>query len=309
MFPLEGVVVPIITPFDEEGRIGGYALRELIEWYASAGCHGLWVCGGTGEGVSLSRAQRAEMIELVQTIVAGRMKVVFHVGAASTADAEDAARRCQQAGVDAICSVPPFFYGKSERETIDYFAALGDATDRPLFIYNLPDASGNPLTSSLVLKIAEEVGSVAGIKHSGTNLDLVVEVLRGRNDLAVLVGRGELMLSGLVLGAQGCVCASLCLAPERFVAIFRAFQEGKLAEAMAAQRHATRVKELYTRFPVIGSTKRLNSAQIGIDCGAPLAPLAAVVGNDEEALLAQARSLGLLDAGVPGRNRPAGVPR
>src|SRR5262249_45362960 len=153
-------IPPIITPYDADGQISELALRELIEWYVKAGCHGLWVCGGTGEGVALSREERGRMAELVTQLVAGRMKVIFHVGAASTDDALDAARRSQAAGVDAICSVPPFFYGKSDREVVDYYRQLGDETDRPLFLYNLPDATGRPLDVPVVAAILEQVPSV-----------------------------------------------------------------------------------------------------------------------------------------------------
>lgn len=308
---IRGVVPPIITPYDAEGRIDRLALRELVEWYVAAGCHGLWVCGGTGEGVSLSRDERAQMAELVQELVAERLPIVFHVGAASTADAVAAAERCAELGIDAICSVPPFFYGKSDAETVEYFRRLGDATDRPLWIYNLPDASGRPMTAPLVAEIAERVPSVAGMKHSGTNLDLVVEVLRARPDLNLLVGRGELTLAGLVLGAQGVVCASLCMAPERFVALYQAFEDGHLNEAMSRQAHATRVKEIYATYPVIGSTKWINSRQIGIDCGPPRGPLAGILPEQEPGLLAQAQALGILTSESRadlGRTAPA-VPR
>lgn len=296
---IHGVIPPIITPFDADGRIHRLALRELVEWYVAAGCHGLWVCGGTGEGVSLSPNERAEMAELVTEYAAGRLRLVFHVGAASTADAIAAARRCEALEIDAICSVPPFFYGKSDGETLAYFRALGEATDRPLWIYNLPDATGRPLTADLVAGIAAEVPTVAGIKHSGTNLDLVVELLRARPELTVLVGRGELMLAGLVLGARGVVCASLCMAPERFVAVYEAFQADELREAMSRQQHATRVKELYQRFPVIGATKWLNARQIGLDCGPPRGPLAAISAGEEADLWAQAQALGVVGAGGP----------
>ncbi len=295
MAKFAGVLPPIITPYDAQGRIHAYALRELVEWYVAAGCHGLWVAGGTGEGVALSRDERAELAEQIHAAVAGRLTLVFHVGAATTDDAIHAAKRCQQLGVDAICSVPPFFYGKSDDETVEYFRRLGDATDRPLLLYNLPDATGRPLSAPLVARIAEAVPTVVGMKHSGVNLDLLVEVQRLRPDLKLLVGRGELMLAGLVLGAQGVVCASVCLAPERFVAVYEAFRNGDLAASMAAQQQASRVKEIYSRFPVIGSTKWLNAKQIGLECGAPRSPLAAISAEEEAALLSLAERLSVLD--------------
>lgn len=292
---LVGVIPPMITPYDREGAIDALAVRELIEWYVATGCNGLWVCGGTGEGVALSDDERARMLDLALEAAAGRIAIAFHVGAASTESAVAITRRCQQAGVDAISSVPPFFYGKSEREIVSYYRQLADETDRPLFLYNLPDATGYSLTVGNVEKILEAVPEVVGIKHSGTTMDFVVELLRLRPDLTVIVGRGELTLAGLVLGAKGVVCASLCLAPERFVKLYREFVAGRLRESMQAQQRATRVKELYTKFPVIASTKWVNSRQIGIDCGPPRGPLATIEPDQEAALAALAQQLGLLE--------------
>ncbi|MBL9123381.1 MAG: dihydrodipicolinate synthase family protein, partial [Planctomycetaceae bacterium] len=122
-----------------------------------------------------------------------------------------------------------------------------------------------------------------------------LELLRFKPDLQVLIGRGETTLAALVLGAQGVVCASLCMAPERFIAIVKAFEAGDLPGAIAAQQHATQVKELYTRFPVIASTKWVNSRQLGIDCGAPREPLAPIRDAEVPAIEAMAKELGLLE--------------
>lgn len=294
MAEFRGVIPPIITPYDEQGQLNRPALQALVEWYVDSGCHGLWVCGGTGEGVSLSCDERVRMVDLIQELVAGRLKVIFHVGAATTADAMAAARRCQDLSVDAICSVPPFFYGKSDDEVVTYYRRLAEVTDRPIFLYNLPDASGLPLRLSLVESIAGAVPTVRGIKQSAGVVDYVYELRRALPELEVLIGRGETTLAALTLGASGVVCASLCMAPDRFVAVFDAFEARDLSAAMTMQQLASRVKDLYRRFPVIASTKWVNSRQIGIDCQPPREPLAAIGMDEEAAIEAFAKELGLL---------------
>ncbi|MBL9124588.1 MAG: dihydrodipicolinate synthase family protein, partial [Planctomycetaceae bacterium] len=137
-----GVIPPIITPYDADGNLHEVALRQLVDWYAEAGCDGLWAPGGTGEGGMLSCDERVRMAELLDEYVERRMKIIFHVAAVTTADAVAATTRCQELGIDAICSMPPFCYGKSRGEIVDYYRRLADATDRPIFLYNLPDVSG-----------------------------------------------------------------------------------------------------------------------------------------------------------------------
>jgi dihydrodipicolinate synthase/N-acetylneuraminate lyase len=295
MHAIHGIIPPIVTPFDPAGRIHEEALARLIDWYAAAGCHGLWVCGGTGEGVSLTNNERLRMAELVSEHASGRLSIIFHVAAVTTADAVLAAQRCQQLGVEAICSVPPFFYGKSLNEIVEYYRRIADETDRPIFLYNLPDASGVPLTLPLVEAIVDRVPTVVGIKQSAGVVDYVHQLLRWNPNFNVLIGRGETTLAALTLGATGVVCASLCLAPERFVAVYQAFLDGDLRHAMEAQREASRVKELYERFPVIASTKWLNGQQIGIDCGPVRPPLGAVPDEQLDALREMAAELGLFE--------------
>lgn len=293
MSEFRGVIPPIITPFDAFGQIHAAALERLVAWYARAGCHGLWVCGGTGEGVSLSHDERLLMIDLAAEASAA-LPVIFHVGAPTTADAVAAARRCQAAGLAAICSVPPYFYGTSDQEVVDYYAALGDVTELPIFLYNLPDATGVPLRLPLVERIVRAVPRVVGLKHSGGVVDYVGELTAWNPEFQVLIGRGETTLPALTLGARGVVCASLCLAPERFVALYEAFVAGRLREALEAQREAAAVKRVFLRYGVISAVKRVNAAQIGLECGAGRAPLAPIHDADEPGLLALAEDLGLL---------------
>ena len=294
MSDIRGVIPPIITPYEPNGQIHEKAFATLVDWYAEAGCHGLWVCGGTGEGIALSLDERLQMVELSAECAVGRLKVMFHVGATTTQDAVAVAQKCQRLGLDAISSVPPFFYGKSDAEVLDYYRRLGEESDLPLFIYNLPDATGYSLSPALIQRIHETVPNVAGIKHSSGRLDELVEIINRCPDLTVIIGRGELTLSSLVVGAAGVVCASLCMAPERFLAVYDAFQNGSIQEAVARQREATAVKDLFHKYPVVASTKRVNELQIGLDCGPPRPPAAAIAEEEDGALQQMARRLGLL---------------
>jgi len=299
MSDIRGVIPPIITPYDHDGRINEKAFATLVDWYAEAGCNGLWICGGTGEGVSLTPDERLQLVELAAECALGRLKVMFHVGAITTADAVDAAKKCQTLGLDAISSVPPFFYGKSDAEIIEYYRRLGGESGLPLFIYNLPAATGYSLSPSLIQHICAAVPRVVGIKHSSGALDQLVEIRARCPELNVIIGRGELQLPALVLGASGVVCASLCMAPERFVRVDRAFLAGDLNEAVVAQQQATAVKDLFRHFPVVAATKRVNELQLGLPCGPPRPPAAGISPQEDARLQAMARQLNLLPQQTP----------
>ena len=295
MSKFRGIYPPIITPFDGDGAINEKAYRRLVDWYVRTGCHGLWVCGGTGEGVSLSSDERCRMAELSVEAADGRIPIVFHVGAPTTADAVAAARRAHDTGVDAICSVPPYFYGKSDDEIVDYYRALGDATDRPQFLYNLPMAAGVDVGITQLEKIIDAVPTVIGLKESSGVLDQAAAVKRRWPHLTVFIGRGEMTLSALVADLDGSICASLSMAPRRFVEVYEAFEAGDLDAAMAAQRRGADCKRIYERFPVVGSTKHINQLQIGLECGQGRPPLAQITPEIAAPLKLMAEELGLLD--------------
>jgi 4-hydroxy-tetrahydrodipicolinate synthase len=295
MSKFRGIVPPIITPLDADGQINEKAFRRLVDWYVRTGCHGLWVCGGTGEGVSLSSDERCRMAELSVEAVDGLIPIVFQVGAPVTADAVTAARRCHDIGVDAICSVPPFFYGKSDGEIVDYYRALADATDRPQFLYNLPMAAGVDLGIVQLAKIIDAVPTVVGLKESSGVLDQAAAVKRRWPHLTVFIGRGEMTLSALVADLDGSICASLSMAPLRFVEVYDAFEAGDLNGAMAAQRRATDCKRIYERFPVVGATKYVNQLQIGLECGQGRPPLAQITPEIAAPLKLMAEEIGLLE--------------
>jgi N-acetylneuraminate lyase len=295
---IHGVIPPIITPYDADGRIDAAVYRRLVDWYADTGCDGLWVCGGTGEGVSLRPDERRQMVELTQEYAAGRLRVIFHVGAPTTADAVDAARHCQELGVDAVSSVPPFFYGRSDDEIVQYYRRLAEATDRPLFLYNLPDATGQALSPKVVERITEKVPTLGGIKHSMTDFGPMLEFLRVDPRLAIIIGRGELTLAAMTLGACGVTCASVSMVPEQFVELYRAFRQDDLLEAQKWQQAAGAVKELYREFPVIAATKGVNAQQLQATCGDPREPCAAIGAEQQDAFTRRVEELGLLEATV-----------
>jgi N-acetylneuraminate lyase len=295
MSKFRGIYPPIITPMDESGQINEKAFRRLVDWYVRTGCHGLWVCGGTGEGVILSSDERCRMVELSVEAVDGRIPIVFHVGAPTTADAVTAAKRCHDLGVDAICSVPPFFYGKSDDELVDYYRTLADATDRPQFLYNLPTAAGVDVGMTQLEKIVDAVPTVIGLKESSGVLDQAAAVKRRWPHLTVFIGRGEMTLAALVTDLDGSICAALSMAPRRFVEVYDAFEAGDLNGAMAAQRRGAECKGIFERFPVVGSTKYVNQLQIGLECGQGRPPLAQITPQIAAPLKLMAAEIGLLE--------------
>lgn len=162
----KGVMPAIVTPFTADDDLDEKAFRHIMEFNILAGVHGFWVAGGTGESVMLSEAENMRLAEISVEQAAGRVLIIHHVGAVTTAGAVRQAKAAAKAGVDAVCCVPPFFYKPSVNALVAHYQAIGVASGGlPMFIYNLPQCTGTEITPGLMKKIKENAPSCMGLKR------------------------------------------------------------------------------------------------------------------------------------------------
>ena len=208
-----------------------------MEFNIRAGVHGFWVAGGTGESVLLDDEENQRIAQIAADQNAGRTQVIMHVGANTTARAEKLAAHAAQAGVEAVCAVPPFFYQGDDDGVVEYYRAVGAAADRPLFIYNLPGCTGLDVSPALMQRLVEEVPQTTGLKHSSPVFANLIEFVG--MGLDAFIGSGKLMLPAMTVGAVGSVDGPLCAAPELWMDVWNAYQAGDLAAAKQAQERAS----------------------------------------------------------------------
>ena len=226
----------------------------------------------------------------------GRIENIMHVGAATTARSVRLAEHAAKAGVEAICCVPPFFYRQSDDAIVEHYRAVGAAADLPLFVYNLPQATGVEITPDLMLKIQEGVPQLKGLKHSAltfTNVRAFTKM-----GLNCLIGNSMLMLPALTIGATGCVDGPPNVAPELWVEIWNAYNDGDISRAEAAQEKASEVTDLVRRFGLHATTKAILSERLGIDCGVPRPPGQPLTVEQRAVLLERLKEMGIARAPV-----------
>lgn len=291
MGSFEGVVPALVSPKNEDGTLNEKAFRAVMEFNIQAGVHGFWVAGGTGESVLLDDDENQRIAEIAADQNAGRTQVIMHVGANTTARAEKLAAHAAQAGVEAVCAVPPFFYAGDADGVVEYYRAVGAAAERPLFIYNLPGCTGLDVSPALMQRLTEEVPQVAGLKHSSPVFANLLDFVR--MGLDAFIGSGKLMLPALTVGAVGAVDGPLCAAPELWMAVWNAYQAGDLAAAQAAQERADDFHRTVAQFGYFGSILAVAGQRVGVECGVPRRPLRPLHPDERATLLAQVDALGL----------------
>ncbi|MBI1395938.1 MAG: hypothetical protein GC151_08145 [Betaproteobacteria bacterium] len=287
------------TPVTAGGQVHEAALRALLEDNIAHGAHGFWMAGSTGEGPILDESARDAVARISAEVCRGRAKVIMHVGAISTAAAVRAARTAREAGCDAVCCVPPFFFPSSERARIEHYRAVADAAgDLPFFVYNLPQLTQVETVPALMEKFVRAIPTLAGLKHSAPNFaDIRVFADMG---LTCFSGNGAFPLPALTMGAVGTIDAPLALAPWHYAALYRAWEAGDVARAQALQDGVRAFVDLVWMYGAPAHVcKTVLSARLGVDCGATIPPVNRLTPDEQREVLRVAESLGVTRGPVP----------
>lgn len=276
---LKGIYPAVITPFTQDGAIDAAGVAAMCNFLLAAGVDGLHPCGTTGEAPLLQPDERRQLAELVIDHVAGRVPVIIQVGHLSTTTAVTLARHAVTAGATAISVVTPYYYALPESALFTYFSQVAQAVpnDFPVYLYNIPQCTVNPVAAGLLTRVRAAHPNVVGIKHSRSDLDWLASYLSATNGEAqVFVGSDTVALPGLSLGAVGVVSGNANVIPEAFVELYGAVQGNNWNRARQLQTHITHVAQLLgngsnlARFKAMAA---LRGVTIRSDVREPLAPL------------------------------------
>jgi N-acetylneuraminate lyase len=287
------------TPISDDGRVHEKALRALLEDNIAHGANGFWMAGTTGEGPILTEEQRDAVARISGEVCKGRVPVIMHVGAISTASAVRAARTARSAGCAAVCCLPPFFFPSSERSRIEHYKAVADAAgDLPFFVYNLPQLTQVETVPALMEKFLRAIPTLKGLKHSAPNFaDIRVFADMG---LICFSGNGAFPLPALTMGAVGTIDAPLSLAPWHYAELFSAWEAGDIARAKGLQDGVRKYVDLVWMFYAMPDVcKVVLSARLGIDCGRSIPPVNRLNDDEKREVLRVAEVLGVT------RSRPS----
>lgn len=259
---LSGILPAVVTPLDEEGAFLPDAFERLCEFLYAAGADGLYVCGQTGEGLQQSPEQRKRIVEHAVRISPPGRIVMAHIGAPSTAQAVELARHAEDAGAHAISSLPPAG-AYSMEEVRGYYEAIASATSLPLFVYFFPAFTATPKSLGDLMSLCE-IPHVAGMKFTSTDLYMLGELKR--QGAVIFNGFDEILVAGLLMGADGGIGSFYNVVPQWFVELFRAAQSGDWTKARAIQARINEIVTIGLRYPIHAAVKEM-LRWLGMDCG------------------------------------------
>jgi len=286
-----GVAPAMATPLlPGSHTVNTAVVAPLVEFLLARGVKGLFVGGTTGEGTQLDDDQRRALHEAAVAAAGGRVPVLLHVGAQRTEAAVALARHAATLRPAALVAMTPTFYGVSDDALARYFDAIANAApDVPLFLYDIPQFAVNGIGPALLARLAGEMPSLAGLKTSRVDIQIVRQLIDALpRERILLAGNESAALASLALGADGLISGLSTAIPEPFVALTRAAAAGDLDEAREWQRCVNRLLGALGNARIGGIKAILN--QRGVPVGPPVPTLDA---TDEPLWAKAAEILGM----------------
>jgi N-acetylneuraminate lyase len=269
-FRLESLVAATYTPMHDDGRLRLEQTRPMVDRLIDDGVAGLYVCGSTGEGMSLTGVERRSVAKAFVEAASARVPVIVQVGHNSLAEAAELAAHAQEIGADVVsATAPSYFKVGSVESLVDCMAEIAAAApELPFYYYHIPALTGAALDMVEFLRMAgEQIANLAGIKYTCPTVheyQACLEFEDGRFD--ILWGCDEMLLSALTVGAKGAVGSTYNIAAPLYRRIIQAFTAGNLEQARREQLRSVQMIRTIYRFPFHSAMKEVMK-MLGLDCG------------------------------------------
>ncbi len=289
-----GVMPAMLTPFNDDGSIKKDTVKALMDYHYGCGVKGFYINGSTGEGPSLSLKTRLEMSETVMENNNGRGVIIEHVGAPCYNDAVELVKHADKVGVDAISSLAPnFYFSFTDDEIVDYYRSIASYTDKPLIVYVTAHIKSDVV--KLVNRLME-IPTVIGLKYTLPDYFLMRKLCEvNGGDINIINGPDEMLICGLIMGAQGCIGSTYNVMPEWFVAEYDAAMKGDWETARQIQYKINRVIDVLLRYSENGAIKGVKAAMTckGFDMGNAVYPSKVYTASELASLKAELSALGI----------------
>jgi 4-hydroxy-tetrahydrodipicolinate synthase len=235
---IKGVIVPILTPIDENELIHEAKLRDQVDYVINGGVLGILAFGSNGEFYAVEDEEMERGLKIMVDQAAGRVPVYFGIGAISTKKCCRLAKMAVENGAAGISVLQPMFLKPTETELYNHFKTIAESVpETPMLLYNNPGRVGYTMSAGLVERLAKEFDNIVGMKDTSGDITQTAEFIRRTRgtDFKVFGGKDTLLYASMCHGAVGGVCTAANFMPELITDVYNKFVAGDLQGSLEAQ--------------------------------------------------------------------------
>jgi 4-hydroxy-tetrahydrodipicolinate synthase len=222
------VLTAMVTPFDQHGEVDFNAARTLVNYLIDNGSDGLVVSGTTGESPTLTTEEKVELFKLTVETAAGRVPVIAGTGSNNTRASISLTKLAEEAGVDGIMLVAPYYNKPSQEGMFQHFKAIAETTSLPVMLYNIPGRSVVNMSVETVVRLSE-ISNIVAIKEASGNLDAMAEIISlTSDDFTLYSGDDGLTLPVLAIGGAGVVSVASHIIGNEMQEMITQFKNGRV---------------------------------------------------------------------------------
>ncbi|HOZ39765.1 MAG: 4-hydroxy-tetrahydrodipicolinate synthase [Flavobacteriales bacterium] len=227
-----GLGVALVTPFRTNGQIDYAGLEKLIDHQIMGGVDYVVSMGTTGESVTLTNAEKQELLAQTIGFVRNRVPVVLGVGGNNTAEVVETIGTFEMDGVDALLSVSPYYNKPTQEGIYQHYKAIAQVSLRPIILYNVPGRTGSNMAAETTIRLAKDFKNIIAIKEASANLDQMGRILKYKPKGFMLIsGDDALTLPIIAMGGEGVISVVGNALPQEFSALVRSALKGDLVTA------------------------------------------------------------------------------
>ena len=206
MKALIGMGVALVTPFKQDGSVDHKALARVVEYNISNGTDYLVISGTTGESVTITKDEKAAIVQTIIKTNAGRLPLVIGIGGNNTASVIDELQSTDLSPFVAVLSVSPYYSKPTQEGLYQHFKAVADASSIPVILYNVPGRTSKNMEPETSLRLARDVNNIIAIKEAGNSLDQYKILIENKpTDFLVISGDDDLVLDVVLQGGSGVI--------------------------------------------------------------------------------------------------------
>ena len=285
------IVTAMVTPFTADLQVDHLAFARLADHLLSSGSDALLVAGTTGESPTLTDDEKVTLFRHAVEVAAGRGAVIAGTGSNDTEHSVALTRRAEDAGVDAVLVVTPYYNKPPARGLRAHFAAVAGATTLPVIVYNIPSRCVVNLPPELLAELAS-IENIVAVKQANPDLDESRRLLE-LCDLGLYAGNDDMTAAIAAMGGWGCISVASHLVGERLKELVVAARAGDVTRAAAVDRElAPLVAALFCTTSPIPVKAALNL--LGHEVGGLRLPLVEASDDERRTVELELERLGLL---------------